>query len=63
MAVSIPLKSGHIVTEKTIIEKVKGQTDCFNPLKVGSYCNLKFLRKIKMFLSFNPLKVGSYCNN
>ena len=35
---------------------------CFNPLKIGSYCNSNVKLDKLATESFNPLKIGSYCN-
>ena len=37
--VSIPLKSGHIVILKHAFPSKGEYEECFNPLKIGSYCN------------------------
>ena len=58
--VSIPLKSGHIVTLEDLTGGVIRLS--FNPLKVGSYCNGENMVKVFSAFCFNPLKVGSYCN-
>ena len=34
----------------------------FNPLKIGSYCNLQANVDKAKKARFNPLKIGSYCN-
>ena len=34
----------------------------FNPLEIGSYCNLEYHDGEELELSFNPLEIGSYCN-
>ena len=57
LEVSIPLKSGHIVTRG---ESTRVSDTSFNPLKVGSYCNevMVFVgRNIEIKVSI-PLKSG-----
>ena len=34
----------------------------FNPLEIGSYCNVEFTLLFYLVASFNPLEIGSYCN-
>ena len=62
LLVSIPLESGHIVIkEEKMSERDFGEG--FNPLRIGSYCNLTLGFVIGMAISFNPLRIGSYCNS
>ena len=59
-SVSIPLKSGHIVTKIKKKESEMAEEFSFNPLKVGSYCNYAamedvVLKDVKVSI---PLKSG-----
>ena len=57
--VSIPLKSGlHVIRVYYDYVPIRG----FNPLKIGSTCNLKACLIAHNSESFNPLKIGSTCN-
>ena len=58
--VSIPLKSGHIVILVFGVDVRRLMS--FNPLKIGSYCNITIIWQRLLSQSFNPLKIGSYCN-
>ena len=58
--VSIPLKSGRFVIANDVPTSDDGL--CFNPLKIGSVCNLTLLKAMLDNKSFNPLKIGSVCN-
>ena len=60
-SVSIPLKSGHIVTYKFREELVRSYNVSI-PLKSGHIVTDVFLYQCNSWTSFNPLKVGSYCN-
>ena len=58
MLVSIPLESGHIVI-KIIAELTVKFKAGFNPLRIGSYCNLLFQVKVILLkLVSIPLESG-----
>ena len=56
MMVSIPLESGHIVSQKT--RTVCRILKSFNPLRIGSYCIYMDFEEIEKKLVSIPLESG-----
>ena len=61
--VSIPLESGHIVMNIRWELVLRYRIISFNPLRIGSYCNIKWVSGKPLTPCFNPLRIGSYCNS
>ena len=61
--VSIPLKSGHIVTIYRPVGNDANVYEVSIPLKSGHIVTvIGFIEEVRAKGGFNPLKIGSYCN-